>query len=65
MKRLLLTIALCLAVAGSASAQVQSGTIAGTIMDEQGGVLPGVAVTLTGADRTATSSPTRPASSGS
>ena len=54
MKRLLLTIALCLAVAGAASAQVQSGTIAGTIMDEQGGVLPGVAVTLTGADRTAT-----------
>jgi hypothetical protein len=54
MKRVLFTIALCLAVATSATAQVQSGTIAGTVVDEQGGVLPGVTVTLTGADRTAT-----------
>ena len=30
---------------------MQSGTIAGTVRDEQGGVLPGVTVTLTGTDR--------------
>ena len=36
-----------------AAAQVSSGIIAGTIKDEQGGLLPGVNVTLTGADRSA------------
>jgi len=54
MKKLLFTLALCLAVATSATAQIQSGTIAGSILDEQGGVLPGVTVTLTSADRTLT-----------
>ena len=54
MRKLFFTLALCLAVAGSATAQVQSGTIAGTVVDEQGGVLPGVTVTLTSADRTLT-----------
>src|SRR4030095_14256306 len=44
----------CLALAAPAAAQVQSGTIAGIVRDEQGGVLPGVTVTLTSADRTAT-----------
>src|SRR5262245_7415453 len=53
MKKLLLVL-LCLALAAPALAQVQSGTIAGVVRDEQGGVLPGVTVTLTSADRTAT-----------
>lgn len=35
-------------------AQLQSGTIYGTIRDEQGGVLPGVTLTLKGSDRTLT-----------
>jgi hypothetical protein len=38
----------------SASAQVQSGSITGTVRDGQGGVLPGVLVTLTGAGPTQT-----------
>lgn len=49
----LAAICLALALAAPAWAQVQSGTIAGVVTDEQGGVLPGVAVTLTSADRTA------------
>jgi hypothetical protein len=47
---LLLLVALAL----PARAQVSSGIIAGTIKDEQAGVLPGVVVTLTGSERTAT-----------
>jgi hypothetical protein len=54
MKKVMTVLALCIALATSALAQVQSGTIAGTIHDEQGGVLPGVTVTLASADRTAT-----------
>lgn len=50
----ILAFALCVATSGVAFAQLQSGTIAGTISDEQGGVLPGVLVTLTSVDRTAT-----------
>jgi len=46
--------ALCLALAVPALAQVQSGTIAGTVHDEQGAVLPGVTVSLSGPDRTGT-----------
>ena len=53
MKRLLAWLVLCLAVAVPAGAQVSSGIIAGTIKDEQGGVLPGVSVILSGADRSA------------
>jgi hypothetical protein len=53
MKKVLSLLLLCLTVAASARAQVQSGTIAGTVKDEQGGVLPGVTVTLTSSDRTA------------
>jgi hypothetical protein len=54
MKKLLSLLALCIALGAPAFAQVQSGTIAGTVADEQGAVLPGVTVTLTSADRTAT-----------
>jgi hypothetical protein len=43
---LLAVFALLIAV--GASAQTQTGTIVGRIADEQGGVLPGVTVTLTG-----------------
>jgi hypothetical protein len=52
MKRV--ALALCiLALTLPASAQVQSGSIYGTIQDESGGVLPGAAITLVGPDRTA------------
>jgi hypothetical protein len=55
MKRRILTIAIAMCVAaGSALAQVGSGNISGAITDEQGAVLPGVLITLTSADRTAT-----------
>jgi hypothetical protein len=54
MRKVLLLLALCLTVAVPALAQVQSGTIAGIVRDEQGGVLPGVTVSLAGPDRTAT-----------
>ena len=54
MRKVLFLLALCLTVAASAIAQVQSGAIAGTVHDEQGGVLPGVTLSLTGPDRSAT-----------
>jgi Carboxypeptidase regulatory-like domain/TonB-dependent Receptor Plug Domain len=47
-------LALLALLATPAPAQVSSGIIAGTIKDEQGGVLPGVSVTLVGSDRSAT-----------
>ena len=47
-------LALLALLATPALAQVSSGIIAGTIKDEQGGVLPGVNVTLAGSDRSAT-----------
>lgn len=50
----LLLLALFLALAPTAAAQVQSGTVSGVIQDEQGGALPGVTVTLSGSDRTLT-----------
>ena len=47
--RITLLIALvALLAAVGASAQTQTGTIVGRIVDEQGAVLPGVTVTLTG-----------------
>ncbi|HEX2342593.1 MAG TPA: carboxypeptidase-like regulatory domain-containing protein, partial [Vicinamibacterales bacterium] len=53
MKKLWFTLALCLAIASTAFAQA-SGTVTGSVSDEQGGVLPGVTVTIVGNDRTAT-----------
>jgi hypothetical protein len=50
----LLLLALMMAIAPRAFAQVQSGTVSGVVQDQQGGVLPGVTVTLAGSDRTLT-----------
>src|SRR5439155_247624 len=54
MKRLSFALALTLAFALPVFAQLQGGNITGTIKDEQGGVLPGVLVTLQGVDATQT-----------
>src|SRR2546425_1276537 len=54
MKRLSFALALTLAFALPAFAQLQGGNITGTIKDEQSGVLPGVLVTLQGVDATQT-----------
>jgi len=51
MRNVVFSLALLLVMVGSAVAQVQSGTVYGTIKDDQGGTLPGVEVTLTGTDR--------------
>jgi len=47
-------LALLLAFALPALAQIQGGSITGVIRDEQGGVLPGVTVTVQGVDATQT-----------
>lgn len=52
MKRLFMACALVLIAASGAFAQLGGGTLSGTVTDEQGGVLPGVTVTITGLDRT-------------
>ncbi len=52
MKRVLLVAALVFAIAPGALAQVAGGNITGTVADQQGGVLPGVTVTLQGVDIT-------------
>ena len=39
---------LLVVIAVPAGAQSLTGTVSGTVKDEQGGTLPGVAVTLTG-----------------
>ena len=52
MKRMSFVLALILAIAAPAFAQIQSGSINGTVKDEQGGVLPGVTVTAQGLDAT-------------
>ena len=57
MKRLIFVLALlamAIATAGTAFAQIQGGSITGTVKDEQGGVLPGVTVTVQGVDATQT-----------
>jgi len=45
----ILALVACLATSTVAFAQVQSGSISGSVKDEQGGVLPGVLLTLQGA----------------
>jgi len=54
MKRWSVMVALVLMCATPAIAQIQSGTISGSVTDEQGGVLPGVNVTAQGVDATQT-----------
>src|SRR6187200_877652 len=55
MKHMFLAAVLVLVTASSALAQqLGAGSISGSVADEQGGVLPGVTVTLTGSDRTLT-----------
>src|SRR5687767_12830404 len=53
MRRLLMAAACLLLAVATASAQLATGNITGTVQDEQGGVLPGVTITLQGTDRTA------------
>src|SRR3990170_7375988 len=43
----ILVLAWCLMVSTNAMAQVGNGTLTGTIIDEQGGALPGALVTVT------------------
>src|SRR5687767_7934634 len=52
MKRLSIVLVLLLAFAIPARAQLQGGSISGTVSDEQGAILPGVTVTLKGVDAT-------------
>ena len=54
MKRLSFMLALLCAYAVPALAQIQGGSITGVIRDEQGGVLPGVTVSVQGVDATQT-----------
>jgi hypothetical protein len=54
MKRLSFALAVLVASAMPALAQIQGGSINGTIKDEQGGVLPGVTVAVQGVDATQT-----------
>jgi len=54
MKRFSLALAMIVSCALPAVAQIQGGSISGTIKDEQGGVLPGVTVTAQGVDATQT-----------
>ncbi|HEV3141466.1 MAG TPA: carboxypeptidase regulatory-like domain-containing protein, partial [Vicinamibacterales bacterium] len=54
MKRSLVIGALALLFAAPAFAQILGGTIDGAVKDEQGGVLPGVAITVQGLDATQT-----------
>src|SRR6185295_8592900 len=52
MKRLSVALILCVLSVLPAGAQIHGGTISGTVTDQQGGVLPGVAVTAQGVDAT-------------
>jgi Carboxypeptidase regulatory-like domain len=54
MKRWILMCAVLLATVAPAFAQIQGGSISGSVKDEQGGVLPGTTVTVKGVDATLT-----------
>ncbi|PYR40252.1 MAG: hypothetical protein DMF93_11505, partial [Acidobacteria bacterium] len=45
--RCVLTLSLTALLSAPAIAQVDTGTITGTVKDQQGGVLPGATVTIT------------------
>ena len=47
-KTLILALALVMVAAGLATAQTLTSTVSGKVVDQQGAVLPGVTVTLTG-----------------
>jgi hypothetical protein len=53
-KVIVLALAALFATSELASAQIQGGTVSGTVKDEQGGVLPGVMITVQGVDATRT-----------
>src|SRR5688572_10784952 len=50
MRKLLLALVILFAAAAPAVAQIAGGTVQGSVTDESGAALPGVAVTLTGPD---------------
>ncbi|MFN8061053.1 MAG: TonB-dependent receptor [Vicinamibacterales bacterium] len=54
MKRIAILLTLLIVAAGPVFAQIQGGSLSGTVKDEQGGVLPGVLVTVQGVDATVT-----------
>src|SRR5271165_589415 len=51
LRALVLLVAVAFAVAGSAVAQVTSGTLAGSVVDPQGGRVPGATVVVTSESR--------------
>jgi len=57
MKRAILVFILVL-LSTAAIAQIPTGSVTGTVKDEQGGVLPGVRVLLQGIDATRTTTST-------
>jgi hypothetical protein len=54
MKKVLVLVAALMAITGTASAQITSGNVYGTVRDESGSLMPGVNVTITGETGTRT-----------
>ena len=67
--RLAAAVLVCTALAGTASAQITTGTVSGTVKDAQGGVIPGATVVLDQRNERheirRPSSPTKPATTSS
>ena len=57
LRGLALALLSCLSLAANASAQITTGTVAGTIKDAQGGVIPGATVVLISETRGTKSAP--------